>query len=303
MLLLILASLAFVSLDDLITRWRDLRGGGRALGVAGLVVITIGLVLLCPERPVLEKLAGRLVMPAGLLFVIGWGGSLLAWKRRPRLGAALFAIWLFYSFIGNDVVGGFLLRRLEAPYRSIEPLRVEASGEVPPFDAVFVLGGGVAITESGESELAGSGDRVILAARMYHAGLTERLVTSGRSVPGMGHVFESGPVTARLWRSIGVPGDAILVIDGAYNTGMEIARYAELTRARGFERVGLVTSAWHMRRAMRLAERIGFEIEPLPADRRGGGSYDGLVSLIPTGGGFGAVHRAAWEWVGSAAGH
>jgi uncharacterized SAM-binding protein YcdF (DUF218 family) len=295
--LLFLASLALAGLDELLARWRSLRGGGRALGVAGLVALAAGLVAFAPERPVLEKIAGRLIMPAGLLFVAGWAASLLMLRRSPRLGLALFAAWAFYAAIGNECLGGLLLERLEAPYAAIEPLR-EA-----PFDAIFVLGGGVYSTESGEGQLGGSGDRVVLAARMYHAGVARRLVASGRSVPGLGEAWESGPVTARIWRSLGVPGDAILIVEGAYDTRMEIARYAELTRERRFARVGLVTSAWHMRRAMRLAEREGLDAAPLPADRRGAPVYHGLLSLIPSGGGFDSVHHAAWEWVGSLAGH
>jgi uncharacterized SAM-binding protein YcdF (DUF218 family) len=295
--LLFLASLALVGFDELASRWRHLRGGERALGVAGLALLVASLALLGPERPVLEKIAGRSIMPAGLLFVAGWAASLLMLRRAPRLGLALFVAWAFYGAIGNDYLGGLLLGRLEAPYARIEPLREEA------FDAIFVLGGGVYATASGEGQLGGSGDRLLLAARMYHAGLARRLVASGRSVPGIGEAWESGPVTARIWRSLGVPASAILVVEGAYDTRMEVERYATLARERRFGRMGLVTSAWHLRRAMRLAERAGLDVVPLPADRRGAPVYHGLLSLIPNGGGFDAVHHAAWEWVGSLAGH
>jgi len=47
-----------------------------------------------------------------------------------------------------------------------------------------------------------------------------------------------------------------------------------------WKRLGLVTSAWHMRRAMRLAEKNNLSLEPLPADFRGTAIRWNLWSLI-----------------------
>lgn len=54
-----------------------------------------------------------------------------------------------------------------------------------------------------------------------------------------------------------------------------------------WKRLGLVTSAWHMHRAMRLAGNHGIPLEPLPADFRGSDVQWNTWSLIvPSGSGF-----------------
>ncbi len=309
MLLLALASILVLLIDELATRRHALGGRDRALAALGVAAVLAAIVWLRPEGPVLGKVLGRLAMPAGILFLAGWLASLLRARRDPRGGALVLGAFLFYAAIGNEYLGSVLIARLEAPYRDVLPLAER------PFDAVFVLGGGVAptpelelpgdavVTDEMKGELGSSGDRVMLAARLFHAGLAPLLVASGRSVPGVGPRWESGHTTAAIWRSLGVPADSILVLEGDYNTTMEIRSYSALARERRLTRVGLVTSAWHLRRAMALAARAGFHPVPLPADRRGEPAYHGLLSLLPSGPGFDAVHRAAWEWLGSAVGH
>ncbi|HWM87755.1 MAG TPA: hypothetical protein VNO33_18000, partial [Kofleriaceae bacterium] len=54
-------------------------------------------------------------------------------------------------------------------------------------------------------------------------------------------------------------------------------------------------SASHLRRAMRLAERDGLRVTPIPADARGKVQPASLVGLVPSGPGFHAVHIATKE--------
>ncbi len=273
-----------------------------------MIAIAAALVAVRPELTVAEKIVGRLAMPPGILFVAGWLASLLVLRRNPRRGALVLAALVFYAASGSEYLGGRLATSLEAPYRDVVPL-AEA-----PFDAVFVLGGGVTPTPdiggarsddvpaTARGQLGSSGDRVALAARMHHAGLAPLLVASGRSVPSVGPSWESGPVTAAIWQSLGVPASAIVVLEGVHNTSMEIRAYAALARERRFRRVGLVTSAWHLRRAMALAAREGFDAVPLPADRRGEPTWYGFLSVVPSGAGFESVSRASWEWLARAVG-
>ncbi len=72
-----------------------------------------------------------------------------------------------------------------------------------------------------------------------------------------------------ILRQFGVPDDALLVAHGEI-TRQEVTAARELVEQRGFQRVGLITSAWHLPRAMRLAESVGLECDPLPADFRSG---------------------------------
>jgi uncharacterized SAM-binding protein YcdF (DUF218 family) len=189
-----------------------------------------------------------------------------------------------------------MLASLERDYAELRPL------DEPPLEAVFVLGGGTERTPGGAAQLASAGDRVMLAARLYHRGVAESLVVSGSTIPGAAMPRDLSAEALAIWRDVGIAEADVIRIPEPTNTSEEIAAFAALAREQGWQRVGLVTSAWHLRRAMRLAAAEAFYPLPLPADFRGLPRYDGLVSLIPSGPGFRYVHLAAWERVGAAVG-
>ena len=117
----------------------------------------------------------------------------------------------------------------------------------------------------GGPQLGMSGDRVLLAARLWHAGKTQFLVASGCSRD-------------------------------------EVAAYRTLQARFGWRRMGLISSAWHLPRAMGLAGRAGLPVTPLGADWRGRRHPLQVRTLVPQAEGFIYVHWACWEhlgrWVG-----
>jgi uncharacterized SAM-binding protein YcdF (DUF218 family) len=218
-------------------------------------------------------------------------------RRRVRGTVVSLAATILFTLLGNSDVAGSMIAWLERDYADVRPFAL------PPFDAVFVMGGGITHARDGTPYLTASGDRVVLGARLYHAGRTPLLVTSGESIPGTADAIDAAAATERVWRELDIPSHAILRIPDVYNSREEIAAYARLTAERGFRRVGLVTSGYHLRRAMRLAGRAGFAAVPLPADRRAvDRSWGGIRSVVPTGWAFAEMHTAAWELVGAATG-
>ena len=235
-------------------------------------------------------------MPAGLLWILLAGLAVLAARHHRRLGGAVAALWVAYTLVGNVWVGAWLIRALESQVDTVHP------EEVPPLDALFVLGGGVKVGPRDWPEASGSGDRAILAVRLYHAGRTPVLVTSGRSVPGIMKHRDHSEDTARLFRQLRVPESAIVRLSHPYRTSMELDAYVELKAERGWDRVGLLSSAYHLPRVMRNARRVGFEAIPIAADHRGGAPPFGLIGLVPQSSGFTKVQTACWELVGMLAG-
>jgi len=244
---------------------------------------------------ILGKLLGRLAMPTGLF----WLGMLAAiffgiYRKNRKLVFTVSSMFLVYSVIGNILLGGLLVAFLESDYKI-------AVFEQEPFDAVLVLGGGA----SGDAEFAqvnDAGDRVVVGARLYHAKLTPLLITSGSSVPGLGHFTDVSVATRTIWTGLGIPEDAILLLPDPKNTREEILALKQLKEEQKWERVGVVTSAWHMRRAMKLAKTEGLEVHPLPADFRTRIVWDGILSIVPEAHGFALVQRACWEFLGAATG-
>ena len=61
--------------------------------------------------------------------------------------------------------------------------------------------------------------------------------------------------------------------------------------------IGLITSGYHLPRAMRLAKTHGLDFDPLPADTRGPAGRRGLGSVVPTVSAGDSIAQIAKEWL------
>lgn len=274
--------------------------GRRKMGGVGLAVAVtlLGLtVMLAPHPAFVEKLLTRLVLPAGALWGVIYGAAAVCLGRgQRRAGWVWVGVWVAYGVAGSGQVGGAMVAALEAGYG--------VSDEAARYDAVMVLGGGTGVRPDGAPQLAYAGDRVRVAAVMWQRGQTPVLVASGTSLGGLDQreARDLGAETAALWAQMGVPTEAVVTLAGPHNTATEIEALARYAGAAGWRRVGLVTSAWHLRRAMRLAERAGLDAAPIAADVRGGVAPWSAVAVVPTGSGFYRVSFASKEWLGALVG-
>jgi uncharacterized SAM-binding protein YcdF (DUF218 family) len=272
-------------------RWRKILSW---LAVAGLLLLAAAL---SPGDYELRKFVGACLMPAGLVWL-----GLLAFARvlaervgRHFAGAAL-ALWLLYTLAGNAWFGSAALMWLQRGYVGLDPF---GQGQ---FDAVLVLGGGVDVAGDGRPMLTAAGDRVVLAVRLFRAGKTPLLVTSGPYVPlPGGGATSTAAATAAIWRQLGVPDENIALLEGPRTTSDEVLALKKAVPERGWRRVGVLTSAWHLRRAMRLCRRSGIEVTPLAADAVRLPQVR-LRWLVPQDIGFFQVQAACWELLGALAG-
>lgn len=210
-------------------------------------------------RPAVEKLLLRLASP----LCLGWSclsvALVIALRRGQRWIAGLLAgCWLLLTLGGNGWVAAALVRPLEVDYIDIDPF------QEPPLDAAVILGGGLSEAVGGRIQVNQAGDRIVLGARLYHAGLVQHLYCTGTRIESLAPERRDPSRQARmLLRQLGVPDEAITEVAGI-NTADEMRHLSdELPDAR---RVGLITSAWHMRRALRQAGAQGIVFVPLPAD-------------------------------------
>lgn len=287
------AILGLLTLDQV---WQQRQRLGRLAWVgAGIALVGfVGAVVSLPSLLYLQKVAALVVMPIGLVWC-GLLGAATVYRVVGRNGPALVFLAAFFGLglAANPWLGRTLLAELEAPYAGIDAY---AAG---PFDVVFVMGGGTSLDGHGRPILGGSGDRVMLGARLWHAGRVETLVPSGSSIAGIGRSRDVARETELIWDAIDVPDEVVEPIAAPRNSSEEIQAYKALADENGWSRMGLVTSAWHMRRVMKLADRYGLEVEALPADFRGSRGFDGVLSFIPTGPGARDMHRVGWEYLGA----
>lgn len=215
---------------------------------------------------IVNKIVGGILNPQVIGLILALAACAILWKCDCRKGskARIWAIcaaiasvawsWAWSTAAMTRLIG-FPLERRFPP---------QPAAEAPQADAIVILGGGMATNTNASpyAEMMGAADRVWHAARLYHAGKAPVIIPTGR-----GEELSSLP----LLLDLGVPRDAIAIEPSARNTE-ENARFAcDLVKRRredGTPRILLVTSAWHMRRAMLMFKRYapGCEVVPAPTD-------------------------------------
>jgi len=268
----------------------------RSLRCLLLPAAVCGLLLLCslPSLLIARKVIALLVLPTGLLWVglmvlAGWPGLKL-WGRCLAAG-----VLIAYTLTGNPWLGGWLLERLESPYVAL----AKPAGR---FDAICVLGGGSSARPDGGPQLGPAGDRLIVPVRLFVAGKVGHLVASGLNVTDSGGTRSLADDTAALWRELGIPDAAIIRLTEPRTTKEEIRAYKDLIAARHWQRVGVCSSAWHLRRVEAICRSEGVRMIPLPADFLSARLPWNPMYAVPQARGFQNVQKALWEYLGALTG-
>jgi uncharacterized SAM-binding protein YcdF (DUF218 family) len=249
----------------------------------------------------LRKTLALLAMPAGLTWLALIAGAVVCQMRGQKFAAGIIAaICLLYTVSGNIWLGHWLMQSLEDQVPEAQPAEVAKAG---PLDIVCVLGGGTSWDRDGVAEAGTAGDRVLYAAQLFQQGRCRHLGCSGATIPGISSSRSLATDTAYLWKQLGIPDEAIIQVEGDPRvTGTEVAAIQAECARRGYTRVGLLSSGWHLPRTLAHAKRLGFSVIPIAADRVGPSPGANPMYLIPQGGGFESVQMGIWERLGKALG-
>jgi uncharacterized SAM-binding protein YcdF (DUF218 family) len=215
----------------------------------------------------LKKSVSFWLMPLPLCLVLvvlgvwGWRKSKTPRRGRRLIGAGL----LLLALCSNGLVSELLVRPLEERYPALPEL---GSNATPPAalarcQFVVVLGGGngnspalPALSQLSTSALGRITEGVRVLRALPHA----RLIVSG---PGPLGELTHAETLARAAISLGVDPSRLVRIETARDTEDEAE---EVRRIVGQAPVALVTSAWHMPRAMALFRHAGVNALPCPTD-------------------------------------
>lgn len=243
----------------------------------------------------LSKFVTWLLSPLGTAFCLVGLALLLAWRRRLRSskvlgGLALVWLWLW----SMPVMSHWFASRIEDQFPQV-PITA-----VPHAQAMVVLGGAVSPPVIGKTEidLKSAADRVWYAARLFHAGKAPLVLLSGGGDLERQALSEARAMALFL-QDLGVPAQAIVLEETSRNTRQNAALSATLLRARGFDRILLVTSALHMSRALALFNAQGLQVTPAPTDFEASQEPpSGLLAWLPDAGALNGSALAMKEMVG-----
>lgn len=222
-----------------------------------------------------------------------WALALLALamgRRRVALVAGLFG-WIWLTLWSLPVVSGSARVALEAEFPPV-PIK-----QLPQADAIVVLGGAIGTPDARRPlpTLTDSSDRLWQAARLYRAGKAPLVLLSGGSDPAVALTSEARAMQIFL-AELGVSATAMVLEEHSRSTLQNAAFSAALLRERGARRVLLVTSAFHMRRALDAFAVEGVRALPAAADHAALPS--GLGAWLPNAGALKDAGYVIKEWVG-----
>jgi uncharacterized SAM-binding protein YcdF (DUF218 family) len=195
-----------------------------------------------------------LVPPAVLVLICAFAAWLMLWHRRLGCGIAIIASSLLY-LAALPVVAAHMLEDVE--------IANPARRDFTTAQAIVVLGGGV---HRGDGAMVPDTlgvwtlQRLYFANQAYHR-LNLKVAVSGGRGPGA-HTTEASLMKAALEHDFGVP---VSWFEDQSRSTWENALYtAKLLKADNVTNVVLVTSAWHMKRALWSFERVGLHAIPWP---------------------------------------
>jgi len=242
---------------------------------------------------ILSKIAFFLLRPSNVILFLLLGGVIGRLAGFRRLGWGLVtAGTLLMLAAGFGPLGNILFLPLESRFPTIDTL------DRPP-DGIVLLGGAVDTVISERHDtivLAEAGERVTataaLALRFPDAKV---LLSGGRAVLTDGELREA-ETTFRLLSELGVPAAQMIIENDSRNTRENAVMSKRIAAPEPGERWLLVTSAYHMPRAIGVFRKAGWaDIEAYPVDFRTTGDFAPFTSVSK---GLRYTDIATREWIG-----
>ena len=239
----------------------------------------------------LSKIAYFLILPFTWIFALLLYSFITRrpWRKRVSFQAAIILVILFSNpLISNTVMG--LWEIDPVPYDHLKNVK---------YDYAIVLSGIANPVQKPQDRihLQKGADRIIHAIELYKQGIVKKMIITG----GSGSVLfpelkESGKL-ADLAKMAGVPPTDIILEDQARNTAENAIYTAKLIDNK--DKLLLVTSAFHMRRASACFKKTGLEVDVFATDLYASPlTYAPDDWLFPSVGAIHIWHILVKEWAG-----
>jgi uncharacterized SAM-binding protein YcdF (DUF218 family) len=206
-----------------------------------------------------KKIITAFLIPPGIfVLILFFTGLWLSFRKRLLSGLFIVLLSLMMWCLTIAPVSDLLLYPLESAYSIPSP---------PRGDVIVLLGGGA---YDDVKDLSGTGapseemmGRIVTVARLYRKLGVPVVVTGGSGFKGK---KPEAPIVKRILSDLGLPPAKVIIEDESRDT-LENALYTKkVLDARGLKKPILVTSAFHMKRSVRMFEKMGLGVVPFPAN-------------------------------------
>jgi uncharacterized SAM-binding protein YcdF (DUF218 family) len=245
---------------------------------------------------ILSKILGFLAIPSNLLIMLGIVGALLLRTRLARAGRRLvIGSLILLAIAGFSPLGNVLILPLEQRFPAWNGAGGEPAG-------IVILGGAVTpdVTFARNAvALNEAAERITAAVELARRYPNARVIFSGGE-GGLIYRGNESEAALRLFERLGLPPGRIATEDRSRNTLENALFTKQIAMPKPGERWLLVTSAYHLPRAVGVFRKIGFAVEAYPVDWRTRGIQDVLRPFPTVGEGLRRTDTAVREWSGLA---
>ena len=244
---------------------------------------------------VLSKTLGFFALPSNMLIAVGLAGVVLLLTRFQRLASWLVVTSLvLIAIVGLSPLGNALILPLEQRFPPCDTSR-------GPPDGIVVLGGAITPDVSaarGKPALDEAAERITVAAELARRYPNARIIFSGGSAALLVDEPVEAPIAVQQFEALGIAHDRIIAEEQSRNT-IENAVFSRLlANPKPGERWLLITSAYHMPRAIASFRAADFPVEACPVDWRTRGPADVTRLFGVLSDGLSRTDTAVHEWVG-----
>ena len=239
-----------------------------------------------------SKLVWFLTAPSTFLTLAAVLGAVLLFTRFFRAGRVLVALAaLGFVLFGSSPLPRLMIRTLEDRFPPPADLN-------QPVDGIIVLGGALDYRRS-QTRLTDSGVRMTTALALARRYPQARVVFTG----GSDAILLRAPVTEAemaqgLFRDAALYDSRVTYEGQSRNTRENALFTADLVKPQPGERWLLVTSAFHMPRAVGTFRAVGWPVVAYPVDFRSDDTVDDLRPFRMVSEGLRITDLTVREWIG-----
>jgi uncharacterized SAM-binding protein YcdF (DUF218 family) len=214
-------------------------------------------------------------------------GLIIGSKKISFIGITILVV------CSMPIVSSKMIAYLESDYKLNQPSEIDTA------NAIVVLSGMIKATKTNNGfdyEWGESVDRFFAGVDLFKLNKAPTLIFTRGKLPWSIGVPE-GEYLRDVAIKFGVPKKNILLTENVENTDQEAKAIKKLFLIEN-PKIILVTSAFHMPRALIVFEAAGINAIPFPVDFRRGSGKPNYMSFIPSAGSFAGTSYFVREMIG-----
>ncbi len=243
----------------------------------------------------LSKVLAFLAQPLSVVFILLLASRIVrsaTWRKRLLIAGISLLVFTSNFFIANEV-----MRAWELP--------VTPFSSLGQYDYAIILTG-VTKTETKPKDrvyFSQGADRATHTLQLYKMGYVKKIIVSGGSGRLDGGGVKEADDLADFLLLAGVPKEDILIENESKNTHESALAVSQIVgQIEGSKKLLLVTSGYHMRRALACFRKVNLDVDPFSVQPVSDPRQFGLgLILIPRIDAIGMWQTMIREWVGMAA--